>query len=166
MFRVIQDFLGSWAYETEATVKVFENLTDESLGQKVTEEGRSLGRLAWHIVQTLPEMCGRTGLEVVGPGEEDPIPASAREIRDQFKEAADSLADQVGIRWTDADLEVEDDMYGQRWRRGQTLGALVNHQIHHRGQMTVLMRQAGLKVPGVYGPAKEEWTTYGMPPRD
>ena len=28
--------------------------------------------------------------------------------------------------------------------------------------MTVLMRQAGLTVPGVYGPAKEEWATAGM----
>lgn len=26
----------------------------------------------------------------------------------------------------------------------------------------VLMRQAGLKVPGTYGPAKEEWQQYGM----
>lgn len=166
MFRAVEDFLRGWAYETEATVKVFEQLTDESLDQKVSKEGRSLGRIAWHIVQTLPEMGNRTGLGVVGPRESDPTPASAREIRDRFKEAADSLADQVGVRWADGDLEVEDDMYGQRWRRGQTLAALVNHQIHHRGQMTVLMRQAGLKVPGVYGPAKEEWAEYGMLPQE
>ena len=30
--------------------------------------------------------------------------------------------------------------------------------------MTVLMRQAGLKVPGVYGPAREEWAEFGMQP--
>jgi uncharacterized damage-inducible protein DinB len=29
--------------------------------------------------------------------------------------------------------------------------------------MTVLMRQAGLKVPGVYGPALEEWNAFGAP---
>ena len=57
-------------------------------------------------------------------------------------------------------------MYGETWKRGRTLGALVNHQIHHRGQMTVLMRQAGLEVPGVYGPAKEEWGAYGMPAQE
>jgi uncharacterized damage-inducible protein DinB len=28
--------------------------------------------------------------------------------------------------------------------------------------MTVLMRQAGLRVPGVYGPAEEEWGEMGM----
>ena len=26
-----------------------------------------------------------------------------------------------------------------------------------------LMRQAGLKVPGLYGPAMEEWSAYGAP---
>jgi len=30
--------------------------------------------------------------------------------------------------------------------------------------MTVLMRQAGLDVPGVYGPARQEWAAYGVPP--
>jgi uncharacterized damage-inducible protein DinB len=40
---------------------------------------------------------------------------------------------------------------------------MLENEIHHRGQMTVLMRQAGLKVPGVYGPAKEDWAAMGMP---
>ena len=44
-----------------------------------------------------------------------------------------------------------------------TLQILLFHQTHHRGQMTVLMRQAGLPVPGMYGPAKEDWAKYGMP---
>ena len=32
---------------------------------------------------------------------------------------------------------------------------------HHRGQMTILMRQAGLLVPGMYGPSKDEWLAFG-----
>jgi uncharacterized damage-inducible protein DinB len=55
-------------------------------------------------------------------------------------------------------------MYGEQWTRGFVLQALVAHQTHHRGQMTVLMRQAGLPVPGMYGPSKEEWAAMGMPP--
>jgi len=166
MYRKIQDFQGAWDYESGATLKMFQALSDESLGQRVDPEGRTLGRIAWHITQTLPEMCGRTGLAVVGPGESDPMPSSAAEIAIRFKEAADSLAQQIAENWTDEDLDVRDDMYGEMWRRGQTLGALVNHQTHHRGQMTVLMRQAGLKVPGVYGPSREEWADYGAPPQE
>jgi uncharacterized damage-inducible protein DinB len=39
--------------------------------------------------------------------------------------------------------------------RGAMLRSLIDHQTHHRGQMTVLLRQAGLPVPGVMGPTKE-----------
>jgi uncharacterized damage-inducible protein DinB len=166
MFRKIVDFLGSWAYETEATLKVFGKLTDGSLEQRVGEEGRTLGRIAWHIVQTLPEMGAGTGLEILGPGETDPVPASAEDLTNRFREAAESLAKEVGSNWDDGDLEVEDDMYGEKWPRGKSLAAILSHQTHHRGQMTVLMRQAGLDVPGVYGPAREEWAAYGMPQQE
>jgi len=165
MFRRIQDFLGSWGYETEATIKVFEQLSDESLRQKVHPEGRTLGRIAWHIVQTLPEMAGRTGLSVPGPAEDAPVPENADQITAAFRDTAASLSSEVQ-GWTDDDLEVEDDMYGEMWKRGRSLAALISHQTHHRGQMTVLMRQAGLVVPGVYGPAKEEWAQYGAPPQE
>jgi uncharacterized damage-inducible protein DinB len=57
-------------------------------------------------------------------------------------------------------------MYGEKWTRAMALRALIQHEVHHRGQMTVLMRQAGLTVPGVYGPAREEWAAYGMPAQD
>ena len=166
MYRTVHDFLKAWAWEIESTLKLLDQLTDESLDQQVSPDGRSLGRIAWHITQTLPEMCNRTQLAVTGPGEDDPIPGSASEISSAFKAAAESLGAQIEAHWTDETLDAEDDMYGERWTRGQTLVALVGHQNHHRGQMTVLMRQAGLKVPGIYGPSKEEWSEYGMPPQD
>ena len=57
-------------------------------------------------------------------------------------------------------------MYGEDWKNSLSLWVLITHQIHHRGQMTVLMRQAGLVVPGIYGPAKEEWVAIGIPAMD
>jgi uncharacterized damage-inducible protein DinB len=166
MFRAIEDFLANWDYEAEATLKIFGSLTDESLTQRFHPDVRTLGRLAWHITQSVAEMGGRTGLEVAGPGEEEAIPASAAEIVARFREAAQSLAHQVSSRWKDQDLLAEDEMYGESWARGRTLAVLVGHQAHHRAQMMILMRMAGLPVPGVYGPTKEEWATFGMPPQE
>jgi uncharacterized damage-inducible protein DinB len=108
-------------------------------------------------------MMERTGLKVGGPSHDSPPPASAGAILAVYEAASKAVAEGVS-GWTDATLEVEDEMYGQMWPRGSTLQALIVHQAHHRGQMTVLMRQAGLLVPGVYGPSREEWTTYGMQP--
>ncbi|MBV9441592.1 MAG: hypothetical protein JO217_02745, partial [Acidobacteriaceae bacterium] len=33
---------------------------------------------------------------------------------------------------------------------------VMNHMIHHRGQLTVYLRLLGARVPGVYGPSADE----------
>jgi uncharacterized damage-inducible protein DinB len=164
MFRRVEDFLRAWERERESTLALLRVLDDASLGPAGGGEVRTLGRLAWHITTTLPEMLGRTGLAIAGTAADAPVPGTAREIADAYVQAAAAVAQQVGSRWSDADLETLDSMYGQQWPRGLTLFALVTHQAHHRGQMTVLMRQAGLKVPGVYGPAREQWAAMGLQP--
>ena len=164
MYRTIADFERAWRSESEGTLKILRGLTDASLGQAIGGDARTLGRLAWHTTCTLPEMANRTGLAVEGPDSDSPPPASAAKIAAAYESAARSLLAEITGKWTDAALAVEDDMYGESWSRGFTLAALVLHQCHHRAQMTVLMRQAGLAVPGLYGPAREEWAAYGMQP--
>jgi uncharacterized damage-inducible protein DinB len=164
MYVTIDQFLEDWKKESEATLKVLARLTDASLSQRVGPEGRTLGFLAWHLVLTLGEMGGRAGLEVTAPSEEEPEPGSAAAIVAAYEAAGSSLARSVREGWRDGMLADELSLYGSTWRRGDVLVSLVNHQIHHRGQMTVLMRQAGLVVPGIYGPAREEWAAMGMPP--
>lgn len=75
------------------------------------------------------------------------------------------MVEEITSKWKDADMEKEVNMYGQMWKNGVTLQILISHQIHHRAQLTVLMRQAGLVVPGIMGPSKEEWAAMGMPPQ-
>ena len=163
MYRKIEDFAQDWAYETEITTKLFNNLTDQSLNQKVVDGGRTLGFLAWHLVTTLGEMPAKVGLQIECPAEDAEVPKSAKEIAAAFEKAANSILNEIADNWTDETLEIEDEMYGMIWKRGMTLRSLINHQAHHRGQMTVLMRQAGVPIVGVYGPAKEEWEGMGMP---
>ncbi len=164
MYYKISDFINDWDFEKNATLKLLDVLTDESLKQKVSAKGRSLGQLAWHITTSIGEMTARTGLGVKAPGDNADAPASAREIREIYDSVSGSLLQEIRSKWEDAALDMEDDMFGQKWKRGMTLDVLITHQIHHRAQMTVLMRQAGLKVPGIYGPAYEEWAAMGMQP--
>jgi uncharacterized damage-inducible protein DinB len=163
MIWTIKDFELIWTEEFDKTQRVLKHLADKALSHASDPGGRTLGRLAWHLVRTIPEMLGQTGLRVAGPGEKDPVPTSVREIRQAYETAGLSALEEVKSKWTDATLQITDPIYGQVWKRGQTLAALIFHQIHHRGQMTVLMREAGLPVPGVYGPAREEWAQWGMP---
>lgn len=163
MFRTINDFLEAWKYESEATLKVFGNLTDDSLNQKVTSDGRSLGFIAWHITTTISEMLSKTGLSITIVDEKLPVPLSAKNISNEYKQSSQAVNKLISKKWKDEMLNDDINMYGQVWKRSKVLSSMIAHQTHHRGQITVLMRQAGLKVPGVYGPSKEEWSEYGLP---
>ena len=92
------------------------------------------------------------------------VPTEASKIVEAYQQQSEKLLNEITSNWTDDDLQIEDDLYGEKWKRGLTLLILVNHEIHHRGQLTVLMRQAGVVVPSMYGPAKEGWAAYGQEP--
>jgi uncharacterized damage-inducible protein DinB len=162
MFRSIADFHEVWEEESKSTLKTFRALTDASLSQAVRPGGRTLGRLAWHITMSLRDMMDEAKEPIPGPHGEDPQPPLPDIIK-AYEAGSKALVDAVTKQWSDAKLLEKVPMYGEEWARGKVLGVLVLHQAHHRGQMGVLMRQAGLTVPGVYGPAYEEWAQYNMP---
>lgn len=166
MYHKISEFILDWKYESEATIKVLSNLTDETLTKKVHDKVRTAGRLAWHITTSIGEMVHRTGLTFETIGENSPIPTSVTEIIVSYKQASENMIAEIKAKWNDETLLNEDDMYGEKWAKGKTLGILVTHQIHHRSQLTIIMRLLGLKVPGIYGPSNEEWAAYGMPAQE
>jgi uncharacterized damage-inducible protein DinB len=165
-YTTLNEFLGDWAYESDSTLKVIGNITDNAMEQKVTPTGRSLGFLGWHLTESISEMMGRTGLKVFSPDLTSGkwSENNAADLKECYKNASESLVEKLKANWNDNTLQEEDDMYGEKWKRGTTLSILIAHQAHHRGQMTVLMRQAGLKVPGFYGPSYEEWQAMGIEP--
>ncbi|MFA6569859.1 MAG: DinB family protein [Bacteroidota bacterium] len=163
MYRTIQDFVKSWTEESASTLKLFKNLKDDSLNHLAYEGGRTIGDIAWHIVVTAGEMPKSAGLEAVTPTEHEDTPVQVQTYLDTYLKASKNVIDEVGTKWNDAMLDEEIELYGEKWKRGYLLDALIKHQAHHRGQLMILMRQANLNVIGVYGPSKEEWASYGMP---
>jgi uncharacterized damage-inducible protein DinB len=164
MYRTLEGFFNKWNYESESTVKLFRRLTDASLEQRVTPEGRSLRDLGWHITGTMTQLLGQAGIAVDAPQFPDKATATAEDLAEAYKRTSDAMVDAIRATLTDEKLAETVQMFGETWSYGMVLQALIDHQIHHRGQMTVLMRQADLTVPGIYGPAREEWEAMGMAP--
>jgi uncharacterized damage-inducible protein DinB len=163
MYSKVSEFLEDWRKENETTLKILSNLTDDSLKQRVTSEGRDIAYIAWHIVITIGEMMNKSGLNVEAPAEDSNPPATASEIAKEYDNVSISLYSEVESKWSDEMMNDELEIYGEKWKRSLLCTGLIKHEIHHRAQLTILMRQAGLKVPGAYGPSKEEWGKYGMP---
>lgn len=169
MYRRLDDFRVQFQEEVDDTLKVLNAIPDAAAGQAVAPAHRDLRRLAWHLVESLVSLPAQLGLAVDGPATNDfgtsleAIPDSMAEIASRYTRASASLLQAISS-WTNDTLLQEDTMYGHMvWARGYSLRALEMHQAHHRGQMTVLMRQAGLRVPGFYGPALEDWADMGAP---
>ncbi|WP_159887750.1 DinB family protein [Paenibacillus puerhi] len=162
MFQTLDHLLKSWEYEAGATQRLLNHLTDESLTQEISPQNWTLGRTAWHTVAAIRIITSNTNLTFEAPAEDWPAPASAQFIADSYHQASDAFVQALKTQWSDSTLEECIDFLGQSMPNGALMMFLILHQSHHRGQMTVLMRQAGLPVPGIYGPSKEEWANFGM----
>ncbi|MCE4955926.1 DinB family protein [Macrococcoides caseolyticum] len=155
MFRNKQDFLTHYRQEANTTIACLKELTDESLAQAVSELDRTLGEIAWHVVQSVGGFANQAGIQVEGVTFGSPQPETIAE----FVEAAETIYENTLTAYetelTDEALKDDVDFFGTHMPKGQLLYAMITHQTHHRGQMTVLMRQADLKVPPIYGPSRD-----------
>jgi len=150
MYRHTEDFLAEWQNAAKGATKAIEAITNEAQDIAIVEGHNTLGWLAWHLVEV-----GTMFSNVVGCT----LPA-VKADRDMAHALASYTAMQSAIAdkvktLTNEDLLQPVTLFGSDMPRGQVLRILVNHQTHHVGQMTVLLRQTDLRVPPVMGPTKE-----------
>ncbi|MFE8696105.1 DinB family protein [Cytobacillus sp. FJAT-53684] len=162
MYVTIADFIKEWNKEAILTQNVLDGLTDDSLNQQVYPEGRTLGRIAWHLTTTIPEYLAEFGLKIDEVKNAQQIPTTAKEIAETFKHVSSNAVQAIEQQWKNDTLQEVQMAFGREETNAQIVMGLIKHTVHHRGQITVLMRQAGLKPFGVYGPPKEDWVQFGV----
>jgi len=162
MYNTISDFIKEWNSEAMLTQKVLDSLTDDSLKQQVYPEGRTLGRIAWHFTTNIPDYLTEFGLSIDRIESTASVPSSAQEIAITFKNVSSHAAKIIEQQWTDESLGHTQEAFGRTQSNATILMGLIKHIVHHRGQITILMRQAGLKPAGVYGPPEEDWVHLGV----
>lgn len=150
MYRHTEDFLVEWQNAAKGATKAIEAITNDTQDTAIVEGHNTLGWLAWHLVEVgtmFGNVIGCT-LSTV-KADRDMAHAIA-----SYTTMQSAIADKVKTL-TNEDLLQPVKLFGNDMPRGQVLRILVNHQTHHVGQMTVLLRQANLRVPPVMGPTKE-----------
>lgn len=162
LYVTVADFIREWNGEAHLTQQVLEGVTDDALNQKVYPEGRTLGRIAWHFTVNIPEYLAHFGLQVEPVPNAEHVPSSAKEIAEMFRHVSAQAAKAIEQQWSDESLKEVQIAFGREETNAQIFMGLIKHIIHHRGQLTVLMRQAGIKPFGVYGPPKEDWIQFGV----
>lgn len=164
MFRKLEDFYRVWTYESDSTLKMFNAIPAEQFKNTSSENIRSIARLSWHITESIAEMFNHAGLPIEGIADASKENNDIEKLKSEYKKSSNSLIEQLKKHWNDDMMEEKVAMYGEEWLKGLLLSVIIRHQSHHRGQLSILLRQEGLIIPGMYGPAKEEWIAMGLNP--
>ena len=154
MYRKAEDFLADWEMNAKGTLHVMQAITEDKKNVAIVEGHNSLEWLAWHLVSVAGAFGHFAGLQIPAPGPDMPTPQTMEEITGMYEAVINAYKKEVE-KLTDEQMEEEVEGFGGMMQRGKLLSKLIEHQTHHRGQMTVLLRQAGLKVPPVMGPTAE-----------
>ncbi len=155
MYSNVQDFLTQFAHESAATTKLLAAVSDAHFNDEPNAHVRSTGRLSWHIAKAVSEIGGLLPVSLTKVGDSDkPLNAAAAAAL-HSKSAAEVLA-AVKSTITNDMLGNEINAWGMTWTVSSILWMIVAHEIHHRGQLQIVMRVVGDVPVGVVGPTDEE----------
>lgn len=164
-----ESLLPEFDQEMDATRRVLERVPADKLGWGPHEKSMTLGRLATHLAE-LPGWCevmlNESEFDIAPPGGQQYTPKAADSTADILalfddnrKKAREMLA-----AMSDGDLmrpwtlkRGGEDLFTAP-RIGVFRRNLLNHVIHHRGQLTVYLRLTGVPVPQTFGPTADEPT--------
>ena len=159
-----QSLLPELQHETASTRKMLERIPFEQWDWKPHEKSYSLGKLATHIA-TIPDWMTVTittdELDFSKGDYKPQAPASKEQLLQIFDEASSKALHSL--------QGASDENLKGPWSlkngshtifilpRLATLRSFVlNHLIHHRGQLSVYLRLLDVPVPGMYGPSADE----------
>ena len=155
-------FVQELEQETATTRRVLERVPNDKLDWRPHPKSMSLGQLALHVA-TIPgnvaELLTRSPVPV--PQFTQPAASSASELMPALDESVSKAKQVLGT--------MDDAAMGSIWRlvhgdreimavpRGAMFRAIMlNHWYHHRGQLSVYLRELGVPVPSIYGPSADE----------
>jgi uncharacterized damage-inducible protein DinB len=162
VMRLADSILMEIDQEAQTTKRVLERIPDDKLAWKPHPKSYSLGQLALHIAS----VPGRVAAAAVpdsmeAPNFSQPEPKSRQEVLDTFSKSLESAKDTL--------KKMDDARLMAMWRLtkdGKVLmsvprigfirSILMNHNYHHRGQLSVYLRMLDIPVPSIYGPSADE----------
>lgn len=148
--------------EAQTTKRVLDRIPGDKLSWKPHPRSYSLGQLALHIASLPGSIAAAAAPDSMeAPSFSQPEPKNRQEILDTFSK---------GLESAKATLKKMDDArLNSTWsltKNGKVVmsvpriaflrSILMNHNYHHRGQLSVYLRMLDVPVPSIYGPSADE----------
>ncbi|MFN2444959.1 MAG: DinB family protein [Vicinamibacterales bacterium] len=160
-----ESLLPEFDHEMGVTRRALERVPDGHFGWAPHEKSMTLGRLAEHLAE-MPQWCSVTlkqdrldtssgrpaGYET--PATRDAVLAMFHKNLTEARAALAGRTDaELMAPWT---LAAQGKEIFTMPKVAVLRGFVMNHMIHHRGQLSVYLRLQGVPVPSMYGPSADE----------
>lgn len=161
---MIDAILAEFDYEAATTRRLLERVPEDKWDWKPHEKSFTLKQLTQHMAEMPGWMTAVAGQDDLDLGGEQPPRAEIR-TRDELL----ALYDQNVAAFREAAPQATDDSMRKPWRlrngekvffevprAGAIRTFILNHFIHHRGQLSVYLRLLDVAIPSIYGPSADD----------
>ena len=160
--KIADAILAEMEQEGATTKKLLSIVPEDKLSWKPHPKAMSLGQLAMHIAGLQGGVAELADLDSTEPPSfPEPEATSREQILEVFAEAQKKAREIIG-RTDDARAMAE----WKLTKDGATILAmpraafwrsiLLNHNYHHRGQLSTYLRELDIPLPSIYGPSADE----------
>ena len=150
--------------EAANTRKMIERVPDKSFDWKPHDKSMTLGRLAYHVCENPQWVSVTVDKDEIDFAANDYVPKEAKTTEELLKVFDDSLAEAVKCLKNASDEKLSgnwtmrngEQVYFTMPKLAVLRSFVLNHIIHHRGQLSVYLRMLDVPLPQIYGPTADE----------
>jgi uncharacterized damage-inducible protein DinB len=159
---LIDGLLQELEHEAQTTRRVLERVPDDQLTWRPHGKARTLGELALHVASVPGGVAELAAQATVQPPQfTNPSPATAAELVPTLDKAIEKAKSLLGGLDDAAMIATWRMMKGDQEvlalpRIALLRSIMLNHWYHHRGQLTVYLKQLDVPIPSIYGPSADE----------
>jgi uncharacterized damage-inducible protein DinB len=162
--NMIDPVLAELAHEAATTRRLLERLPQAHLTWKPHEKSMTLGRLAGHIAEIpvrISSILEPDEFDFATGGGDSHTASSVADLLAFFDQSVSQATERLKKQTTDRLLATWRLKKGGKQllempRMGAIRFLLLNHLVHHRGQLSVYLRLQNVPLPSIYGPTADE----------
>ena len=160
---IIDGMLQELEQEAQTTRRVLERVPADQLTWRPHPKARTLGELAMHVAVVpgaVAELIGSPSPAQV-PKFVDPVLQNASDLIPVLDESIAKAKKRLSAMADEEILATWRMMQGEREifalpRVALLRAIMLNHWYHHRGQLSVYLRELDVPIPSIYGPSADE----------
>ena len=161
---IAEGMIGEFSHEAVTTRKVLERVPEDKFDWKPHEKSMSLGQLAAHVAEIpewTPAIVDQDLFDMDASDYKPKVFTSREDLLEYFDKNVELFKDRMAG-------QTDEHLFGTwKMKHGGEItlemprvaclrGFILSHQIHHRGQLTVYLRENDVPIPSIYGPSADE----------